>query len=211
MLASPLARAREAGSRWWRSGSSASLTSVPGPHRGIWRYLPCVFQSESQSQTFGGTRAKGRAPRRWRRELSKPNTPMMRSQCGRVRRVTARTDWWQWRRRRRQRAGRRPPTNCRPGGGAERSETCAALQPSSGWRPRSCAQSLRTPPPLGPAPARGLASSASSAPRPPARAGSDRYPPTSVPGCQDDNNNYHPFTHKVCAGFLPSVRYNSGL
>lgn len=49
MLASPLARAREAGSRWWRSGSSASLTSVPGPHRGIWRYLPCVFQSESQS------------------------------------------------------------------------------------------------------------------------------------------------------------------
>ncbi|XP_054402675.1 uncharacterized protein LOC129056107 [Pongo abelii] len=90
----PLARAREAGSRWCRSGSSTTLPSVPGPRPGIWRYLPCVSQSESQSQTFGGTRAKGRAPRRWRRERCEPNTPMMRSQCGRVRKVAARIKWW---------------------------------------------------------------------------------------------------------------------
>ncbi|VCW84004.1 unnamed protein product [Gulo gulo] len=51
-------------------------------------------------------------------------------------------------------AGPSALTRPRPGGCAERSETCTALPLSSDWRPRVLTQSPRAPPPLSPAPAR---------------------------------------------------------
>lgn len=47
--------------------------------------------------------------------------------------------------------GQSAPAGPRPGGCLERSETCAALLPSSGWWPQVRAQSPWAPPPLSPA------------------------------------------------------------
>lgn len=92
--------------RGWRPpGSGACLPSLPRPLPGVRRYLPCVSQSESQSQTLGGTRAKERAPKGWRRERGKASSPWRCwPQWAGARRATVRIRW----RRRRRRRGTEP-------------------------------------------------------------------------------------------------------
>lgn len=147
------------------------LLSVPGPFPGIRRYLPCVSQSGSQSQTLGGRgpgeERRGGGGGSWANRTARGDADRRRAgHARRLRKCSSGGVSGD--------SGPSAPTRSRPGGCAERSETCAALQPSSDWRPRARAQSPCAPPPRGPAPARGQASPAPAAPRPPARAGSDR-------------------------------------
>lgn len=106
-----------------------------------------VRESESD---IGGTRARGRAPRRWRRRRRRERGESCRlkrcwpQRAGRSGRLRESGDGGGD-------EGRSASASSKPGGCAERNETCAALLPSSCWRPRARAQSPRAPPPLSPA------------------------------------------------------------
>lgn len=123
--------------------------SRPAPRPGI-RGIYLAFLSPRVRVRHWGGAGQGKAPRWWRRERGEPNSPW---RC-----------WPQWAGRVERLRGpsgdgsgdtdRGDQTSSRPGGGGERSETCAALQPSLVPRPRSRAQSLWTPPPPRPAPPR---------------------------------------------------------
>lgn len=118
-------RAREAGRRWnvWLRRPSSTR---PAPARGSGGIYLAFLSPRVRVRHWGGA-GQGKAPRLWRRGRGEPNSPR---QC-----------WPQWAgRARRLRGpggggsgdtGRSDRRSSRPVGGAERSETCALVQPSS--------------------------------------------------------------------------------